>query len=229
MKKLNEIEYLSLQEPYNIKELKNEQKNDFLYLYSLYYYWLINYLIVKVKINDYDNMVGNDKNHFLPLTDDNKDVYQLLTSNLLKFFYVRNVMHIDRLSQDEINNMFMLSNQNNQNFNKEQYNFIDKTINKVIVDYDNIDEKGIEINYGPDSDSFFAPNDALVLGFRFDEFNLNGMNQNEWLINRLEQYQFLENLFPKMEKEISKKINMPCKIIQYNEYSVIIDKEKKEK
>lgn len=220
MKLINEEEYNSLQETDEIEKFTDLQKNNYLYIYSLYSSWFTNYLIKKINLKNYDDMVRNDKHHFLPVPCQNQDVYQLLMSDLLNYFYVRNTIHLIRLSKDEIN--FMLSKINNNDivFDNEKFNFIEKTFQKVIVDYKTKEEKGIQVNYGPSSENFFAPNDSLVLGFRYDEFNLNGMSEDDWLMNRLEQYQFLENIFSKMEKDISSKLKMSSKIIQYDDYSI---------
>ena len=77
------------------------------------------------------------------------------------------------------------------------------------------------ILFGPDSQSFFASNDSVVVGVRYDEFHDNGLDDDEWFRNNMHQAQFLNDLTSQMNEDFDKKMPSGVTIIQYDDTSII--------
>ena len=124
---------------------------------------------------------------------------------------------------NEINVLKGKLKQKDYNLDDKTLEFIKETYPKVISEVINEDQMltGL-INYGPISKSTLALNNALVLGFRYDEFNQNGLSDEEWEKNYLEQIKMLETFISNMERELSQKLGIICNIIKYDEFSVQI-------
>ena len=73
---------------------------------------------------------------------------------------------------------------------------------------------------GPDNSDYYVPNQSIVIGFRYDEFNLNNLSDEQWDNLHDKQLLYLSEFLLKMSKEISSKVNIPIQVIKYNEYSV---------
>ena len=68
-----------------------------------------------------------------------------------------------------------------------------------------------EINY--------SVNDGVVvIGIRYDEFNLNGNSDQEWDNVHNEQINYLNEIIEEIEKMFKDKV----KVLKYNQYSVYI-------
>lgn len=74
--------------------------------------------------------------------------------------------------------------------------------------------------YGPDSDSFLARNDAIVIGMRYDEFYENGLSDSEWDKLHDKQLLYLYSLLNKMNVQLANNSDIPISVLKYNEFSV---------
>lgn len=104
-------------------------------------------------------------------------------------------------------------------------NFDGKTGNPILYDIDSLKSSIIEAlendkNVGPTSSSFFARNDALVIGFRYDEFNDEGMDDETFDINYENQQKYYKSLNKQLENELKNKLQIPVTIIEYDENSI---------
>ena len=103
---------------------------------------------------------------------------------------------------------------------KETETFIEKTYPKVIFENVNHDNSLCDINFGPDNQQYYAPNNAVVIGIRYDEFNLNGLSDQEWDKLHEKQLDHLLDIISNLENNEILKSNLPLITIIYNEYSV---------
>ena len=159
--------------------LKEEAKENYLLLYLTYSNLLYCYLLNKLKLKEFDNMLVNGRNHFQEVSIDNMDFYQYLAKDYLKYFYIRNNLYIERLNENELNFLKKKNFDNNLDLDEETINFISKTYPKVIKE--NNDSKSVNINYGPDNFQFYKPSDALIIGVRFDDYYKEpGETSEEW-------------------------------------------------
>ena len=95
LKVITKEELLSLDK----NTLNMEITSDYLQEYSLYIYLLLQYLLKTTDIKKYDDLLANDKHNFIPLKQEEMDIYQKLCSSIFKYFYIRNNIYIERLSE----------------------------------------------------------------------------------------------------------------------------------
>ena len=87
---------------FDITEIDKDVKFYYLSLYTSYMKSFTEYLIKNTNIKKYDDELLSSNLKFYPVLYNNKDVYQKLNQNLLKYFYIRNNIYITRLSKEEL-------------------------------------------------------------------------------------------------------------------------------
>ncbi len=202
----------------NLKRIykKEYEKSDiFCKRYYVYRYFFTKFLIDELKIKDFDLKLETSNLNYLPVDSLNMDFYQDFSKNYLKYFYVRNDIYINNLSIDEM--IFLDKCVNDFNLNDNlMMDFIRNTYKKVITKNLNKNTNH-KIFFGPDSLNFIANDGDVVIGVRYDEFNLNGYRDIEW--NDIHDKQ-LDNLYKIMET-IQQSSLMNVKVIKYDKYSVL--------
>lgn len=217
MKVITEDDFNTTISNFDLSQL--EEKEMYLNLSTLYRF-LINKYFDKV-IKKYDDMIFSSNLNFSPVKDNEKDFYQYYTNNNLKYYYIRNNIYLNALSESEINYLNNKWNNNDFEFTEEDSKFIENTFNKVIKEDYGIDEP-FDIAYGPDTSYYNKLNNSLVIGFRYDAFN---DSHNDDLYDK-QQY-LCTNVNNKLEKKLNSLTNIPVSVLEYNKYSV--DKLKKER
>ena len=188
-----------------INGLDPQNQKLFLDLWSKYYSFLLEYINKKVDLNKYDQqMEGLNK-----VPNDEKDIYQSLSEEKgLSYIYIRNNVHVERLSSEEIEVL-----NNNNDYNEEVEKLIESTYKRLIVEKHG--EPGTAINFGPPVDNYLIPNNALIVGIRYD---LRDTGANE------EEDQKRETIFNDVRYHLAKSLNeildYPAYVVQYNEFSV---------
>jgi len=209
--------------PYNdnfdIDEMDENLKNYYLKFYSLYMNLFIKFLIKRTSIGIYDKCLSESKLNFICIERDNMDIYQKLCADDLKYFYVRNNLYLNRLTKSEFEYLKKVVHDNQTEITSLTEKFIENTYKKVIFE-DVGKQTNMLINYGPESPQFFAPNNALVIGIRYDEFNYNGMTDSEWDINYNNQLVFLEDVVTNLSKDIKKNFDDNTMVIKYDDFSI---------
>lgn len=199
--------------------LTDNEKKEYLNLYSTYSHYLILYLTEKLDLKKYDTRIINSTNKFKIINYDKMDLYQYLSSDYLSYLYIRNNIYIERLTNDEKKYLNSLSNSNDLNLTEEISNFISKTCLKVILEEPDLN-KNLITNYGP-SEEQFAQTNAIIIGLRYDRFYLeNDVIQKDW--NRQDDLRQLEfDFITKYMKNSFKKItSLNVVPIIYNDSSV---------
>ncbi len=190
----------SNQEYFN--NLSNVSKQEYLNLYLLYYNLLYKYLIPKLNLKQYDNMLLNSDNIFYQVSLENMDLYQRIGSNYLKYFYLRNNLYIERLTKEELDFLKKKLLSNNNELDQETTTFIENTYQKVMLE----NTKDItNINYGPDNYSFYKPSNNIIIGVRVDDLSKETI-----------ELEAIVNFYTKKLKEFK----IPCSIIIYNGFSI---------
>lgn len=200
--------------PNTVKILEDESYLD---VYSLYHKLVVNYLIKNFKLTDFDNYFKESSLNYKSINNNNMDIYQYLSSESLSYFYLRNNIHIEKLDKNEYNYFVNKLNNNDEILDENTEKMIEITLNKVLSENNN---KIVDTNYGPSSGRFFAPSNSLVIGFRYDEFNDEGMTDKEWDLNHEEQISDIFSKFCDLEEKVEDFSIMPVRIIQYNDYSI---------
>lgn len=206
---------------FNIDKMNNKVLNNFLAFTTIYRIMLIKYINKQINLEEYDNLIKNSKFNFIKIKSTDKDIYQKYNAEKLEFLYLRNNIYISNLTDDERNRFVKIIAKNGLNYNNEYELFIRETYKKVITEYYKEKIK-VLINFGPSNIPFMAPNDSLVIGIRYDEYNLNNMEDNEWYINHNNQLSFIEKIKKEISEKCKKKLDINGTLIKYDEYSVYV-------
>jgi len=206
----------------NMIKIKNNNmpKKEYIELYNIYRFFMTKYIIEKLNLKEYDKKIKNSKCNFLPIETNKMDMYQLFSCDELEYIYIRNNIYIERLSDKEIALLKEKIKNNDYSLDESVVDLIEKTYQKIIFEDLMKNGKVYQITYGPDSSRYFARNDSLVLGIRYDEFAETKLTDEEWKIQNQKQREFLRNIKNEMSNEFENKLNVPIKIIKYNDYSV---------
>ena len=224
MKKYNEMtekDYNTIFPSSNLEYLNSltgTQKDTYLILNGLYRS-LLNQYLKQLVLGNYDKILSSSDLSFVPVATEEQDFYQYYSNNDLKYYYVRNNIFVERLSDEELNYLKSRIITNNFTLQSEDVTFVRNTFSKVIKEED-IDGKAYVTNFGPDSSTFHAQSNSLVIGFRYDEFNLNDMTEEKWAQNNNKQREFLWNFNNQLEMDLKQKLNIPVSVIEYDEYSI---------
>ena len=149
----------------NMYLMTDKEINEFLDLYAYYMDLFYQYLFKKTNIQKHDKYL-KEKN-FIKVDDSHKDFYQYMARNYLDYFYVRNNLYLEKLTENE-RGFLKFKMDNLCKLDKDLERFIERTYSDVM--YENVDlgeEKSVDIYYGKEKSTNLAPNNALVLGVRF--------------------------------------------------------------
>ncbi len=222
MNKLNYVdeEYLLLERP-NIREECNirtdEDMKNYLTVYNVYNNLLIQFLCKKYYLIDVDKELEKRKDIFPEVPSFSKDLYQHLSEGYLKYFYLRNNIYIERLSKEQINYLFEIYKSGSFKLDEQTEKFINDTYLNVILE--NKDEKGVNINYGPDNIKYYKPSNSIVVGVRYNQFEKLSTNDDDFdsFASSEGQINILSSF---LEHKIRSENNIPFNVIKYDDYSV---------
>lgn len=182
---------------------------------NYYYKQLIEYLIGKLELTKHDQNLSNSKNNFIPIAEDKMDIYQRLSSSLLKYLYLRNNIYIENLSNEEILQLRYFMQQQATLSNQVLYSFIENTYPKVIQESKEI----TTMNYGPENPDFFAESNSVVIGLRTDDFADSDKIENWSEIHDKREFE-LDFFLNYLNSEFKGKLPVPVSVIRYNDFSV---------
>ena len=210
-----------------IEKLNEEEMNLYLKMYETYSDFLYEYLIKILGIKVYDEMLENSKNTFVEVIKEQMDIYQLLGSKYLKFYYIRNNLYIERL--DNLDKEFLKKKIDDRKYDMEVEKFIEKTYKLVISENTNSNKK-FNINYGPsDHIQFYKPDNALVIGYRFnDYYQREDESEKEWIENNNKRQFELELKEMILTRKYENMLEIPICLQKYNIFSVRLADEKKD-
>ena len=149
------------------------------------------------------------------------DIYQYFSSDILKYFYIRNNIYIEKLNKKEIDFLEKKIQSKNYELDDETMQIIESSYRRVI--FEDVLKNGelCKTLYGPNSSNFFADNNAIIIGVRYDEFAENKLNDDEWDELHQQQVEFLESLITRMNKNLNSNSAVPIEILEYSEFSII--------
>ncbi len=192
-------------------------------IYGLYSSLLIKYLDKILHLKEREEQMKNSPMQIQPLKEKDKDAYQSLSP--LEFFYVRNDLHLENISKDELRILQKRCENKNNQLDAISEQIIQNTCMAVITNPKF--KNGTHINYGPTtSTDFFAPNNSIVLGLRRDPEYEKGQGDNpEWTELYLKK-EIVMKALERLVEEDAKKNKIPLEVIIYNEASVTKPKTK---
>ena len=196
--------------------LNDEQKELYLGLVEKYNNFVLEFLDKEYNLKDVDNSFADSPLGYKEVEKEDCDIYQDMAKNKYKYFYLRSNLYIERLSKEEIEYL-----KNINEYNDDVNNFLKSTIMKVATET-GLDDKTYTTSYGPQTQTYFAQSDEIVIGFRENDLYRFKGTDEEFLKNREDK------LFDKAEKLDDLYTDLLCnnrelkfKIIEYNKFSVV--------
>lgn len=201
-------------------DMDNNMKETYLEIYSIYRKLFSEYIIDKLQIKNYDFELMNSNLNFVKVIEKDMDIYQNFNKEILNYFYIRNNLYIERLTPSERKILYTKFLSGDYSLDENTKVIIENSYKRIIFEDIHKDGSNCYINMGPDNSDYYVPNQSIVIGFRYDEFNLNNLSDEQWDNLHDKQLLYLSEFLLKMSKEISSKVNIPIQVIKYNEYSV---------
>lgn len=201
-------------------DMDNNMKETYLEIYSIYRKLFSEYIIDKLQIKNYDFELTNSNLNFVKVIEKDMDIYQNFNKEILNYFYIRNNLYIERLTPSERKILYTKFLIGDYSLDENTKVIIENSYKRIIFEDVHKDGSNCYINMGPDNSDYYVPNQSIVIGFRYDEFNLNNLSDEQWDNLHDKQLLYLSEFLLKMSKEISSKVNIPVQVIKYNEYSV---------
>ena len=134
-------------------EVLNER---FYEIQRLYYHGLQLFLNNLIKINEFEQKIINSDLNFVPLADKENNIYHKYSD--LNFIFIRNNLHIERLSNEEIGHLISVKDDSDK-----LLEFIKTTLKKVIY------EEFEFINFGPPILEYFRSGQSIVIEIAYDQ------------------------------------------------------------
>lgn len=205
----------------SLDNMPENQKKKYLLLYNMYRKLFTVYIMQKLKLKNYDKKIEKSELGFTANKKQDMDIYQYFSSDILKYFYIRNNIYIEKLNKKEIDFLEKKIQSKNYELDDETMQIIESSYRRVI--FEDVLKNGelCKTLYGPNSSNFFADNNAIIIGVRYDEFAENNLNDDEWDELHQQQVEFLESLITRMNKNLNSNSAVPIEILEYSEFSII--------
>ena len=188
--------------------LSDDEKRVYLNRTEVYHNALLDMLIKTLNLEKIENSLDNSSNEFKPVDDEQKDIYQNLANDKLKYIYLRNNLYIERLSESQLQ---VLDN----NEKEKIFSLVQETFRDIIDDYP---DKQMITNYGPDSDKYFSKSSNIILGVRIDDdYYPDDRKSVDLLFQRNNELDFLKQF---LETKIRQKCEIDGTVIRYTKNSV---------
>lgn len=188
--------------------LSDDEKIIYLNRTEVYHNALLDMLIKTLNLEKIENSLDNSSNEFKPVDDEQKDMYQNLAKDKLKYIYLRNNLYVERLSKSQLQ---VLDNNEKEN----TYSLVQETFREIIDDYP---DKQMITNYGPDSDKYYSKSSNIILGVRIDDdYYPDDKKSVDLLFQRNNELDFLKQF---LETKIRQKCEIDGTVIRYTKNSV---------
>jgi len=197
--------------------------DSFFALYRNYRTLLDHYLKNKLHLHDYDDRIANSSLRFIPVSREDMDYYQSISTMGLKYIYLRNEIYVEKLSEQDVLYYTSLTQAELRSPGIKSLERVRRTYTDIIDGVTGQEKKdsvsGMS-RYGPDSDRFWFPSDQLVFGIRHDEFADNGLGEDEaWMNNNFAQTSFINGIIEQMSAECSRIIGKKVNVLLYDEFT----------
>jgi hypothetical protein len=188
--------------------IKNNYFNEEYYiLHAAYRTVFQNILLKNLPLKKYDDEIKNNELNFLKKAENHKNIYQKYDVMQLNYIYLRNNIHIERLSRSNIDLIKECIDKKEINITKELVDMVKETY-KEVIKIKNVNDINNDLNIIYEVLLFgnkVAPSDALIFEIATEpQLDKNGIvSQNK---ENLKQ-DYIYDLKQRMEIEIKKVLN----------------------
>ena len=191
-------------------------------LYKNYQLLLEKFLLRELPLAEYDDRLFHSGLYFTTVKPEDMDIYQSLSGMNLRYFFLRNILHVEKLADEDIQMIVNIDAEELSDPSEETMNFIRKTYQWVLCINRDGDDTTYMICYGTDRDYYWHDSRELIFGFRYDKYADNGLGQDEeWLENSFEQYKMVSIAFGELQRICSETLDMKVHFLNYDDVSVM--------
>ncbi|MCR5230282.1 MAG: hypothetical protein K6D03_09160 [Solobacterium sp.] len=222
-KHLTDSMYLTIFPPTNIKyflEMESEKRREYLDDVSAYYDLFLQYLIHNTCIKKYDDELRDYKECLFPfesVSEHDQDIYQYLCNHRLSYFYIRNNIYLERLDDQEREQLHSLKN--SCEYNDQIDSFIGKTFRRVTSEITDGSAYSVRTNFGPATQHYFAPAGSIVIGGRIYEY-VKSLDTAEEVDAYYQRIDIMDEICQRLEEELWDDLGMTVRVISYVEGTV---------
>jgi len=174
------------------------------------------YLCMTLELDTIDKRIKESELKFIPIKEENMDFYQISSTMNLNYLYLRNDLHIEKLSVEDLNYL-----ENKDSLDEESTKFIVRTFKNVINPY----EETKRIFYGPENENYISECTDLVIGVRYDEID-KSIPEDKFVENFSKQMEYITELKTVISILGTMRLDVFTNCIHYNEMSIIQNYEK---
>lgn len=189
---------------------------------KIYLKGLEKYLLDKVDLKKYDNMLENSECEILSLPDEKKSYYQQISTLNFKYIFIRNNMYVEKLSSEVLNFFIDKINKNDFSIDNQVEDIIEHTY-KQVISKNFINGKYIEnatILYDAEfgnSENYSAKCDDLVLVIQIADRDTN-MTRKEYIQYLRKRIDIINKVQEELYKDLLKNLDINVKIFVRNNY-----------
>ena len=199
--------------------LDDDKKDEYVNLYNLYRKLFTFYIIKKFDLMKYEKYFFDSKFDFEKVQTREMDFYQWYSSEELDYFYIRNNVYLEQLNNEELEQLKSMEKNNESELTEKTEYYIEKTYKKAIFEKIRGDEL-IHIAYGAEALRNFHRNDSLVIGFRYDRFVENELDDKTWMNQDQAKVQIVQMVLNEMNKVYGNTLDIPFIATEYNRFSI---------
>ncbi len=188
-------------------------------IFSTYVKYMYEYLLKNTNIREVDNLFEICFEFDFPtISEEYMDNYQKLASEYLKYFYVRNDININNLTDEEKAFIAKRIQEGRLNYDDEINLFIERTLPKVILLSNEKLGDHFLVNYGPASAEYYlVPNTSLVIGFRYSEYVDYDLSEYENQQRYMNREKFTEEQCTKLGQKMSNDLKIKVRVLEYGQ------------
>ncbi|MBR2704413.1 MAG: hypothetical protein IKE91_02990 [Clostridia bacterium] len=200
-------------------ELDDEKKEKYIELYNVYRKLFTEYIINKFNLKKYEKYFLEGTIKFPKVETPRMDFYQWYSSKELNYFYLRNNIYIEQLDAPDQEYLKRIAKKDSDIKAKDIEEFIERTLPKAIFEKVRGDEL-INVPYGSVTPKNFHRNDSLVIGFRYDRFAKNNLNDEQWMAQDQSKIKTIKMVLKEMNRKYENTFDIPVVVEEYNQYSI---------
>ena len=197
------------------------ENQDYIKMYLLYRKLFTEYIIEKLNLQEYDKKIEQSELNFKANSEEDMDIYQYYSADVLKYIYVRNNIYVEKLNEDEKKYLQEKINNNDYELKESEKDFIKNTYKKVIYKQENKDNTKVYVFYGASSPKFMTENNKLVFGIRYNEFWNSKKDDNAWNELYDKQLVYLQQIVNEIVELSKKNMQEDIRFFKYDKYSTI--------
>ena len=200
----------------------DNNKNTYMSLQHVYKYLFERYLVSKVNLKRYNDLIKNSELDFgVPHPTQEQLATNLKEYLSFEYIYVINNFFIEKLELNDLDLLKEYLKKGTFEFNSKMQKFVERTYKDVIKNNYHKGEytdKKYSVCYGAAIPSNFAYNDELVLKILYSKNKIK-LADNDFLKNMREKEKFLNEIIMLLKQEVLTRLGISCSVLVEKIYS----------